>query len=241
VQDLPTFEVLDPHNRKISFFIEDATIGHPTIPDTNVYSRSVEIFPAECRQRGATYKAKMSVTLRWKVDRRDAGSMDKVVGHVPIMVKSSHCRLANLCPQELVRHHEEAEEMGGYFIVNGNERLIRMLIMPRRNYPMAISRPSWKNRGALYTEFGVQIRSVRRDQSSSTLTLHYLTDGSIMTQFSRNKEMFFVPLVYILKALLPTTDQYIYKELMKNDEKNTFLKGTSMCKIENWIQNGSTH
>ena len=26
------------------------------------------------------------------------------------------------------------QEMGGYFIVNGNERLIRMLIMPRRNY-----------------------------------------------------------------------------------------------------------
>ena len=26
------------------------------------------------------------------------------------------------------------QEMGGYFIVNGNERLIRMLIVPRRNY-----------------------------------------------------------------------------------------------------------
>lgn len=26
------------------------------------------------------------------------------------------------------------QEMGGYFIVNGNERLIRMLILPRRNY-----------------------------------------------------------------------------------------------------------
>ena len=26
------------------------------------------------------------------------------------------------------------QEMGGYFIVNGNERLIRMLIIPRRNY-----------------------------------------------------------------------------------------------------------
>jgi DNA-directed RNA polymerase I subunit RPA2 len=115
--------------------------------------------------------------------------------------------------------------MGGYFIINGNERLIRMLIMPRRNYPIAISRPSWRNRGALYTEYGVQIRCVRRDQSSSTLTLHYLTDGSIVTQFSKNKEMFFVPLVYILKALLSTTDQHIFKELTKNNENYTFLKG----------------
>ena len=35
---------------------------------------------------------------------------------------------------------------------------------------------------------------------SQTLTLHYLTDGSCMMQFSRNKEMFFVPLVFIMKA-----------------------------------------
>ena len=52
-----------------------------------MYSRSVKIFPAECRERAATYKAKMSVTITWKVDGKTAGSMDKVVGQVPIMVK----------------------------------------------------------------------------------------------------------------------------------------------------------
>ena len=67
--------------------LQDASIGHPTIPETNVYSRSVKIFPAECRERGATYKAKMSVTISWKVEGRSAGSLDKVVGHVPIMIK----------------------------------------------------------------------------------------------------------------------------------------------------------
>jgi DNA-directed RNA polymerase I subunit RPA2 len=231
-------EMLDPLNRKISFFIEDASIGHPTVPETNVYSRSVKIFPAECRERAATYKAKISLTLCWKVDGRNAGSLDKVVGHVPIMVKCRHCRLANLTPEELVRHHEEEEEMGGYFIINGNERLIRMLIMPRRNYPIAISRPSWRNRGALYTEYGVQIRCVRRDQSSSTLTLHYLTDGSIVTQFSKNKEMFFVPLVYILKALLSTTDQHIFKELTKNNENYTFLKGCVTAQLRTAMEDG---
>jgi len=30
------------------------------------------------------------------------------------------------------------QEMGGYFIVNGNERIIRMLVMPRRNYVSTI-------------------------------------------------------------------------------------------------------
>lgn len=34
------------------------------------------------------------------------------------------------------------------------------------------------------------------------LTLHYLTDGSCMLQFSKNKEMFFVPVVYVLKVIM---------------------------------------
>ena len=33
-----------------------------------------------------------------------------------------------------------AQELGGYFIVNGNERMIRMLIMPRRNHVLALQR-----------------------------------------------------------------------------------------------------
>ena len=57
------------------------------------------------------------------------------------LLQSKNCRLANLPSKALVRHKEEAQEFGGYFIVNGNERIVRMLIMPRRNYvsgtPMA--------------------------------------------------------------------------------------------------------
>ena len=36
--------------------------------------------------------------------------------------------------KKLVAHGEEAEEFGGYFVINGNEKLIRMLIMPRRHF-----------------------------------------------------------------------------------------------------------
>lgn len=49
------------------------------------------------------------------------------------------------------------QEMGGYFIVNGIEKVIRMLIMPRRNYPIAMSRPKWKGRGQGYTQYGEYI------------------------------------------------------------------------------------
>ena len=51
-----------------------------------------------------------------------------------MVFQSAACNLHKLGPKELVGHGEEAQEMGGYFIINGNERIIRMLIMPRRNY-----------------------------------------------------------------------------------------------------------
>lgn len=35
--------------------------------------------------------------------------------------------------QQLVSHSEEPNELGGYFIINGLEKIIRMLIVPRRN------------------------------------------------------------------------------------------------------------
>lgn len=54
-----------------------------------------------------------------------------------------------------------------YYIFKGHERLARMLLVTRRNYPVAIKRSGWKNRGNLFTEFGVLIRSVKSDQSAT--------------------------------------------------------------------------
>lgn len=46
------------------------------------------------------------------------------------------------------------QEMGGYFIINGIEKVIRMMIMPRRNFPLAMIKPKWKSKGPGYTQYG---------------------------------------------------------------------------------------
>eukprot|EP00731_Ephydatia_muelleri_P007732 Em0004g70a len=218
-------EMKDPTNRKISVYIDDASIGQPTVPETNVYAKTVALYPSECRQSATSYKAKLNVTVSWKIDGRPAGSISRCIGHVPIMVKSNRCRLAHLSPRELVLRHEEAEEMGGYFIINGKEKIVRMLIMPRRNYPIAITRSSWKSRGPAYTEYGISISCARKDQTFSGIILHYLTDGSCIVRFSKNKQLYYVPLVLILKSLVDTTDVHIFSEIMKGSEDDMFLKG----------------
>jgi DNA-directed RNA polymerase I subunit RPA2 len=79
----------------------------------------------------------VSIQLAWTVDGQLFGPVEKAIGEIPIMVKSDACNLSGLGPAQLVAHGEEAEEMGGYFIVNGNEKVLRMLVMPRRNYVSA--------------------------------------------------------------------------------------------------------
>lgn len=124
---------------------------------------------------------------------------------------------------ELVSKHEEPEEFGGYFIVNGNERLIRYLILPRRNHVISLIRSSFTNRGPSYTPYAVQIRCVRPDQTSATNTLHYLSNGSAMLRFSWRKQEYVIPIMLILKSLVGASDKEIFEGVTMQDYDNTFL------------------
>ena len=48
--------------------------------------------------------------------------------------------------------------MGGYFICNGIERIIRLLVQQRRHYIMALRRGAFRKRGSNYTDLGTLIR-----------------------------------------------------------------------------------
>lgn len=124
---------------------------------------------------------------------------------------------------QLVAHNEESEEFGGYFIVNGNERIIRYLILPRRNHVIALVRNSFANRGPSYTPYAVNIRCVRPDQTSVTNSLHYLSNGSAMFRFSWRKQEYMIPIMIIIKALVGASDKEIFEGVMMGEYENTFL------------------
>ena len=107
--------------------------------------------------------------------------------------------------------------------MNGIERLIRLLIVPRRNHPIAIIRPSFQKRGPTYTTYGVSIRSVRPDQTSQSLTLHYLSDGGVTLRFSYRKSEYMVPILLVLRALVDISDREIFERLTMGKTGNTFL------------------
>uniref|UniRef100_A0A8C7QA41 DNA-directed RNA polymerase subunit beta n=1 Tax=Oncorhynchus mykiss TaxID=8022 RepID=A0A8C7QA41_ONCMY len=210
-------------NDRISLAFVEATIFKPVVGKGSI-CRDLRVFPAECRGRRCSYRGKLVADVSWSVNGVPKGIIKQSLGQLPIMVKSRLCNLHGLPPKELIEHHEEAEEMGGYFIVNGNEKVIRMLIMPRRNYPIAMSRPKWKNRGQGYTQYGVSMHCVKEEHTAINMNLHYLDNGTVMLNFIYQKELFFLPLGFALKALVDFTDFQIYQELIKGREANSFYK-----------------
>lgn len=194
---------------RLDLRVREIMLDKPQLPSINRSSTVREIYPAECRERGVTYRGKLRARLQYRVNNNEWKEVIRELGQLPIMLRSNKCHLAGLPPAEMVKRKEESEELGGYFIVNGNEKIIRMLITPKRNYPAAISRTTFEGRGPGYSKYAVQIRSVRPDQSSQTNVLHYLTDGNISFRFSWRKAEYLLPIVMVLKALIDTTDHEI--------------------------------
>ena len=170
--------------------VDSVQLAKPSVPANDKLSLNRKTFPSECRERMVTYRSRLMLNVTWSVNDGEEVLEVREAGQIPIMLKSNRCHLEKLSPNQLVEAKEESDELGGYFIVNGIEKLIRMLIVQRRNHPMAIIRPSFGNRGASYTKFGIQIRSVRPDQTSQTNVLHYLNDGNVTFRFSWRKNEF---------------------------------------------------
>ncbi|XP_072292632.1 DNA-directed RNA polymerase I subunit RPA2 [Eucyclogobius newberryi] len=222
VQSIPPLEFTF-RNDRVSLAFAEAVIFPPSVAKGSV-CKEMRVFPAECRGRRCTYRGRVVADVSWSINGVPKGIIKQSLGLVPIMVKSKMCNLHGMTPKELVEHHEEAEEMGGYFVVNGIEKVIRMLIMPRRNYPIALSRPKWKGRGPGYTQYGISIRCVKEEHTAINMNLHYMENGTVMLNFIYHKELFFLPIGFALKAMVNFSDYQIFQELMKGHEDNTFYQ-----------------
>mgnify|MGYP003760682449 CR=1 FL=1 len=125
--------------------------------------------PRSCREAGETYKSPLSVRLCWKLGEQAPRHRLLQLGECPVMVRSKGCVLADLTPNELIECGEEAHEAGGYFIINGIERIIRMIIQQRRHHILGLRRNAFTKRSPLFSEFATTIRCVSRDENSSTI------------------------------------------------------------------------
>ncbi|KAL6613997.1 hypothetical protein ACP70R_036267 [Stipagrostis hirtigluma subsp. patula] len=198
-------EITDPNSK---------TTNGQVFPPMRDGRLGVPLYPQECRQARTTYHGEFKVDAVFEFNGSGAHVTQSFnFGHLPIMLMSKLCHLRDADPHKLVFHGEEATEMGGYFICGGMERLVRILILQKRNYPMGMVRGSFVKRGAGYTDKAVVIRCVQDDQSSVTVKLYYLQNGSARVGFWMGGREFLLPVGIVLKALIDTSDREIFTSL----------------------------
>ena len=82
------------------------------------------VAPVEARLRNLTYASPIMLECNIVEDDKILESRFIHIGDMPVMVKSKACILNNLPDTKLIELGEDPKDPGGYFVINGSERVI---------------------------------------------------------------------------------------------------------------------
>ena len=97
--------------------------------------------PFQSRFTNSSYSIDLFGTLEIKSSDSESQFIKLFLGQIPLMVLSSKCVLKQQA--EVSKLNEDFYEIGGFFIVNGLEKLLRNLIVPKKNYPIGVIRQTF--------------------------------------------------------------------------------------------------
>ncbi|MBK70831.1 MAG: DNA-directed RNA polymerase subunit B [Euryarchaeota archaeon] len=215
------FIKLDVVDQDIVIRLKNIQLGEPTIREANGSEHPSS--PMECRLRKLTYMS--PVTIDFQIVRNGIPSPKEEgvqVGSMPIMVRSKRCNLhpahiagdrqlypttsnedSDLWKELLKTKGEDPLDPGGYFIINGTERV---LISTEDLAPNRVT-VEINNRYAKRTEVA-KIFS-QKDGMRKPLTVEKRRDGMLMVKISTAGTTP-IPVVLLMRALGIDNDQEIF-------------------------------
>jgi DNA-directed RNA polymerase subunit B len=190
------------------------TNGDPTIREADGSVKP--IFPIEARIRNLTYSAPLYMEMiPIRKDERTGIEMEGEVanvyiGRLPIMLRSNVCLLKDMNDEELIKHGEDPLDPGGYFIINGSERVLvtREDLAPNR----ILSEEASKSLSATYV--GKVFSTAQGFRAP--VTLEQKTDGALRVSFPSVPGK--IPFAILVRALGLVTDKEI-SDAISDDPK----------------------
>lgn len=157
------------------------------------------IFPMEARLRKLTYSAPTFIEVSAHINGVQRESFVTQVGNIPIMLKSKWCHLHNMNRNELIEKGEDPDEPGGYFIINGTEKVLITIEDLASNKFLVEEDATGTSQfvGKLFSEYG---------SFKIPHTMEKLKDGLFYITFTRVKR---IPALVLIKALGMLKDEEI--------------------------------
>jgi len=203
--------IIPPNVESFKIRLDKIWIEKPEITEADGSKRP--IYPVEARLRKISYAAPVFIEVSSHINNVQRETFVTQIGNLPIMLKSSFCHLHNMSKEDLIEHGEDPDDPGGYFIINGTERVLvniedlaanRFLVEPQKT---GIS----KYLGKIFSESGPY---------KIPHTVERLKDGIYYLTFTRVKR---IPLVVIIKALGLIKDEEIMQSISKEKQYDEVL------------------
>ncbi len=172
-------------------------LGKPSVKESDGSLR--EILPMEARLRDLTYSAPMFLEMTPIIGDNEQETTEVKIGELPVMLKSKMCPLCGMSKEELIEAKEDPDDPGGYFIINGTERVLTLIeeITPNK---VILEMKDGEANG--------RITSERRGWGQKH-TLLRKKDGLLLISFASLKNF---PLMVLMRSLGLSSD----KEIMEN-------------------------
>ena len=112
-----------PHNiEKFKIRFGRITVGKPEITEADGSKRP--IYPMEARLRKISYNAPLFLEISTYINDVQRENFVAEIGKIPVMMRSKYCNLSGLSREDLVKRGEDPSDPGGYFIINGTEKVV---------------------------------------------------------------------------------------------------------------------
>ncbi len=161
------------------------------------------ITPTEARLRSLTYSAPIFLEISVRQGQQTE-SHDVEIGRIPVMVKSKICNIYGMSKEEMEEALIDPLDPGGYFIINGNERV------------MVLSEDLAANQAFIEKKDKVSLRLFsRRGAYRIPISISETSEGIIQVSFSRFRD---IPSVVLLKALGMLKEAEIAKYIGKETD-----------------------
>jgi len=193
----PTIIPPDVDDFKIRF--DKIWVTNPEITEADGSKR--EIFPTEARLRKLTYSAPIFIEVSAHINGVQRESFTTLLGNMPIMLKSKLCHLHGMDGDALIKHGEDPDDPGGYFIINGTEKVLIDVEDLAANKLLVEKQKTGTKKfiGKLFSE---------RGSFKIPHTIEKDKNGLFILSFTRVKK---VPIIMILKALGILKEEEIMK------------------------------
>jgi len=202
IDEISEIELETPELAEFKIKLGKVRIPKPSMKEADGATRTIT--PMEARIRDLTYAAPVFVEMIPVINGVEQEPQEVKLGDLPIMVKSNRCVLHDMKEDEIVENLEDPNDPGGYFIINGTERVIVLVEEVLANWPII--------------EKKADIETARINSEAAGFVQRHMIErkgGIITISFANLKKL---PIVILLRALGMEKDQEMISAIT-NEEK----------------------